>query len=211
MSEILVINPRDPEPDVVSSAVNFLREGRVVAYPTETFYGLGVDITNEKAIKKLYELKRRDYGLPIAILVADKAMLEDYVGRISESVTNLIKAFWPGPLTILFPAGPKISKSLTTNTGKIGVRISSHPVATALVREFGKPITTTSANLSGYPPSLDMKHVQKYFKDRIDCMINGGECEPSRGSTVVDIADDTMAIIRDGAIPADQVIKVFQQ
>lgn len=211
MSEILAVNPRDPEPDVIARAVGFLKEGKVVAYPTETFYGLGVDITNEKAIKKLYELKRRDYSLPIAILVSDKAMLEEYVGRISESVTGLVKAFWPGPLTILFPAGPRISRSLTTNTGKIGIRISSHPVATAMVREFGKPITTTSANLSGYPPSLDIRHVQKYFKDRIDLMINGGECEPSRGSTVVDVADDTMAIIRDGAIPAEQVIKVFQQ
>lgn len=211
MSEIFTINPRDPETNIIAKAVSFLREGKVVVYPTETFYGLGVDITNEKAIKKLYELKRRDYGLPIAILVSDKAMLEEYVGRVSESVINLIKAFWPGPLTILFPAGTKISKSLTTNTGKIGVRISSHPVACALVREFGKPITTTSANLSGYPPSLSMRHVQKYFRDRIDCMLDGGECEPSRGSTVVDVVDDTMAIIRDGAIPSDQVIKVFQQ
>jgi L-threonylcarbamoyladenylate synthase len=211
MSTIFTINPRDPEADVISKAVDFLREGKVVAYPTETFYGLGVDVTNEKAIKKLYDLKRRDYGLPVAILVTDKAMLEDYVEKVTEPVNNLIKAFWPGPLTILFPAGPKISKSLTTNTGKIGVRISSHPVATALVREFGKPLTTTSANLSGYPASLSTRHVQKYFKDKIDCIVNGGECEPSRGSTVVDITEETMAIIRDGAIPAEQVIKVFQQ
>ena len=211
MSQIFTINPRDPEPDVVAKAVEFLCDGRVVSYPTETFYGLGVDVTNEKAVKKLYELKRRDYGLPIAMLVADKAMLEEYIGRIPDSVTGLIKAFWPGPLTILFPAGIKISRPLTTNTGKIGIRISSHPVATAIVRKFGKPITTTSANLSGYPPSLNTKHVQKYFKDKIDCIVDGGECEPSRGSTVVDVVDETMAITRDGAIPAEQVIRVFQQ
>lgn len=211
MSQTLTINPKDPEFDIVQKAVGFLRDGNVISYPTETFYGLGVDITNEKAIKKLYELKRRDYSLPIAILVADKAMLEDYIGPVTESVMNLIKAFWPGPLTILFPAGPKISKSLTTNTGKIGIRISSHPVATAIVREFGKPITTTSANLSGYPPSLTTRHVQKYFKDKIDLIIDGGESEPSRGSTVIDISEDTMAIIRDGAIPAEKVIKIFQQ
>ncbi len=211
MSTIFTINPRAPEPEVISKAVAFLKEGRVISYPTETFYGLGVDITNEKAIKRLYDLKRRDYGLPIAILVADRPMLEEYVDRLAEPVLSLIKAFWPGPLTILFPAGKRISKSLTTNTGKIGIRISSHPVATALVREFGRPITTTSANLAGYPPSLNTTHVQKYFKDKIDCILDGGECEPSRGSTVVDVADDTMAIIRDGAIPAEQVIKVFQQ
>ncbi len=211
MSLLLHINPRDPEKDIVTQAVSYLKDGHVVAYPTETFYGLGVDVTNEKAIKRLYELKRRDYGLPIAILVADMPMLEEYIDNVSEPVRNLIRSFWPGPLTILFPAGKNISKTLTTNTGKIGIRISSHSVATALVREFGRPITTTSANLSGYPPSLDTKHVKKYFKERIDCIVDGGECEPSRGSTVVDVADETMAIIRDGAIPADRVIKAFQQ
>lgn len=211
MSKIYTINPRDPEPDVVSEAVFFLKQGEVVAYPTETFYGLGVDVTNEKAIKKLYELKRRDYSLPIAILVSDKPMLEEYADRVPEPANSLIKAFWPGPLTILFPAGRKISKSLTTNTGKIGIRISSHPVATAIVRGLGRPITTTSANLSGYPPSLNTKHIQKYFKDRIGCIIDGGESEPSRGSTVVDISDETMAIVRDGAVAPDKVIKIFQQ
>lgn len=211
MQNIFTINPRDPEPDVIAKAVSFLKEGKVIAYPTETFYGLGVDVTNEKAIKKLYELKRRDYGLPIAILVSTKPMLEEYVDRIPDPVNNLIKAFWPGPLTILFPAGKKISKSLTTNTGKIGIRISSHPVATAIVRAFGKPITTTSANLSGYPPSLDTRHIQKYFKDRIECIIDGGASEPSRGSTVVDVADETMAIVREGAISPEKVISVFQQ
>ena len=206
----LTINPRDPEPEIVEQAVEFLRDSKVICYPTETFYGLGVDVTSEKAIKHLYDLKRRDYGLPVSILVADKPMLEEYVDRIPEPAISLIKAFWPGPLTILFPAGKKISKLLTTNTGKIGVRISSHPVATAIVRELGRPITTTSANMSGYPPSLNIKHVQKYFKDRIDMTIDGGESEPSRGSTVIDVADETMAIVRDGAIPAEQVIKIFQ-
>ncbi len=211
MSDIYTINSRDPEPEIISKAVEYLKSGKVLVYPTETFYGLGVDVTNEKAIKRLYDLKRRDYGLPIAILVADKPMLEEYVERVADPVNNLIKAFWPGPLTILFPAGKKISKSLTTNTGKIGIRISSHPVATAIVRELGRPITTTSANLSGYPPSLNVKHVLKYFKDKLDMCLDGGECDPSRGSTVIDVADETMAIVRDGAVPADQVIKVFQQ
>ncbi len=211
MSEIYTISPTEPEPEIIAKAVKFLKEGKVVAYPTETIYGMAADVTNEKAIKRLYDLKRRDYSLPVAILVDSTKMLKKYVKNMPEQAPNLIKAFWPGPLTILFPAGKRITKSLTTNTGKIGIRISSHPIATALVRKLKRPITTTSANLSGYPPSLSTKHVEKYFKDRIDCILNGGECPPSRGSTVVDIEDETMAIIRDGAIPADQVIKAFQQ
>ncbi len=210
MTKVLHVNYRDPEPEVIAEAVGLLKEGRVVAYPTETLYGLAADVTSDRAVKHLYDLKRRDYGLPVAILVADMQMLQDYVVTIPDSARSLIKQFWPGPLTILFEAGPSISSGLMTNTGKIGIRVSSHPVATALVRAFGKPLTTTSANLSGYPPSLQIKHVQKYFGDKLDCAIDAGECHPSRGSTVVDVSDETMAIIREGAIASDCVIRAFQ-
>lgn len=210
MNTLLRINPRDPEPDLIARVVQCLRDGQIVAYPTETFYGLGADVMSERAIKHLYDLKRRDVSLPIAILVADMPMLESCVLRVPEAARSLMRAFWPGPLTILFPAGPSISKSLTTNTGKIGLRISSHPVAAALVRGLGRPITTTSANLSGFPPSCHVKHIQKYFGERLDYLVDGGECPPTRGSTVVDVADETMVVIRDGAIPADDVIRCFQ-
>lgn len=210
MAEILHLNPREPEPDLIQQAVTYLQDGRVVAYPTETFYGLGVDFQNERAIKRLYDLKRRDPSLPIALLVSDIEMLHRCVLRVPDAARRLMRAFWPGPLTICLPAAPGISKSLTTNTGKIGLRISSHPVATALVRAFGHPLTTTSANLSGYPPSLDIKHVQKYFGERVDCMIAAGECYGVRGSTVVDISDETMVVIRDGGVPAQEVIQCFQ-
>lgn len=210
MTKILHVNYRDPEPDIIEAAVAALKRDQVVAYPTETLYGLAVDVTSDRAVKHLYDLKRRDYGLPVAILVADVPMLQQYVTRIPEPARNLMKQFWPGPLTILFEADPKISKALMTNTGKIGIRISSHPVATALIRAFGKPLTTTSANLSGYPPSLQVKHVQMYFGDKLDCALDGGECQPSRGSTVVDVSDETMAIIREGAIASDCVIRAFQ-
>ena len=210
MTDILHINPRAPEAELVQKAVQYLHEGQVVAYPTETFYGLGVDVMNERAIKRLYDLKRRDVSLPISILVGDMPMLMDCVARVPEAARALMRTFWPGPLTMLFPAGPKISKSLTTNTGKIGLRISSHPVAMALVRALGRPITTTSANLSGFPPSCHLKHVQKYFSERLDCIVDSGECPPSLGSTVVDVADETMAIVWDGAISAQAGVQCFQ-
>lgn len=211
MTEIVRINPKAPEMDVIRRAVEYIKAGEVIAYPTETIYGLGVDVFNEKAIKKLYKLKQRDYGLPIAILVSDIEMMAQVVGDVPESARQLMRSFWPGPLTICFPASKNISRSLTTNTGKIGVRISSHPVATAIVRELGKPLTTTSANLTSFPPSLNVKHITNYFKDKIPYIIDAGECEPTRGSTVVDVAEDTMAVIRDGSIPAEEVIKKFQE
>lgn len=210
MTDIIHINPREPEPELIERAVEHLRAGRVVAYPTETFYGLAVDFHNDRAIKRLYDLKRRDPGLPIALLVADMPMLGLCVEKLPDAARGLIRTFWPGPLTICFPASPIVSRNLTTNTGKIGIRISSHPVATALVRSFGHPLTTTSANLSGYPPSLEASHVEKYFEGRLDCIVAAGACEGLKGSTVVDISDDTMAVIRDGSIPADKVIECFQ-
>lgn len=210
MTEIIRIDPKAPAPEDIDLAVSFLNDGQVIAYPTETIYGLGANALDRKAVKKIYDLKSRDYGLPIAILVADLVMLREVVADVSDRALNLMRKFWPGPLTILFPVSDVIPKGFVTNTGKIGIRISSHPVASAVVQRFGKPVTTTSANLSGFPPSLSVKHVQKYFAERIPCIIDGGECEPSRGSTVVDVADDTMRIIREGAISADEVIKCFQ-
>ena len=210
MTEIIRINPRDPHPEDVERAVSFLEDGQVIAYPTETIYGLGADVTSRKAVKRIYDLKARDYGLPISILVADLKMLREVVSEVPDSALALMRQFWPGALTILFPASSLIPKGLVTNTNKIGVRISSHPVAAAIVEKFGRPITTTSANLSGFPPSLSVKHVEKYFGSKLPCIVDSGECDPTRGSTVVDIAEETMRIVRDGAIPADEVIWCFQ-
>jgi L-threonylcarbamoyladenylate synthase len=211
MTEIIHIDPKAPDPAEIERAVAFLRQGQVVAYPTETIYGLGADVQDRKAVKRIYDLKSRDYGLPVSILVADLKMLRLVVEDVPERALPLMRKFWPGALTILFAATTLIPKGLLTNTGKIGIRISSHPVAAALVEQFGRPVTTTSANLSGFPPSLSVKHVQKYFGEKLLCIIDGGECEPSRGSTVVDIGDDTMRIVRDGAIPADEVIRCYQE
>ncbi len=205
------IDPREPAEEEVARAVAYLAEGQVIAYPTETIYGLGADVLERKAVKRIYDLKARDYGLPISILVADLAMLREVVSEVTDRALQLARRFWPGPLTILFPASEAIPKGLVTNTGKVGVRVSSHPVAAAIVNAFGRPITTTSANLSGFPPSLSVRHVQKYFGDRLPCIVDGGDCEPSRGSTVVDIGDETMRIIREGAIPSDEVIRCFQE
>jgi len=210
MTTFLRIDPKMPDLADIDKAVAFIRQGDVIAYPTETIYGLGADVFNPKGVRKIYELKLRDYGLPISILVSGASMLKEFVTEISERAQVLMRRFWPGPLTILFSVNDRIPKGLVTNTGKIGVRCSSHPVAGCLVDRLGSPITTTSANLSGFPPSLNVKHVARYFGDKLPCVVDGGECEPSRGSTVVDVTDETMRIVRDGAIPAEEVIRCFQ-
>lgn len=210
MTEIIHIDPQDIKQEDLLRAAKYLKDGQVIGYPTETIYGLGGDVFNHKSIKRIYDLKSRDYGLPIAVLVSDLDMLKDVVVSVPDYVIPIMKKFWPGPLTICFTASANIPKDLVSNTGKIGVRISSHPVATGIVKVFGRPITTTSANLTDFPPSLCVKHIVKYFGEKVPCIVDSGECEPSRGSTVIDLADDSMRVIRDGAIPANEVISCFQ-
>lgn len=210
MTEILQLDPANPDAARIALAVEHLRAGEVVAYPTETFYGLGVDFQNERAIRRLYALKRREPSQPISLLVADLDMLASCVTGITDSARKLMERFWPGALTICLPASNAVPRSLMTNTGKIGVRISPHPIAAALVKAFGRPITTTSANRSGYPPSMTAAHIQKYFPNQLACIIDGGESLGTRGSTVIDVSEERMAIVRDGAISAAEVTACFQ-
>ncbi|MDO8461780.1 MAG: L-threonylcarbamoyladenylate synthase [Deltaproteobacteria bacterium] len=211
MSEVVSIHPENPEPEKIERVVSALREGAIVAYPTETFYGLGVNIENEQAIKHLFDLKRRDYSNPISVIVSDRSMLVRYVSEIPDKALLLMDRFWPGPLTILFRTTKAVSKSLTTNTGKIGIRISSNPVAQALVSKLGAPLTTTSANLSGLPPSFNLKHLKNYFSDKISFVVDAGELPPSVGSTVVDVSEDKLTIIREGLIRSEVLFPYFEE
>ncbi|HSA58286.1 MAG TPA: L-threonylcarbamoyladenylate synthase [bacterium] len=211
MTEVFHIDPENPDPAKIGQVVDILRKGGICAYPTETFYGLGADVTSDAAIKRLFDVKRRDYGNPVAVIVSDRDMLATIVQEIPEKAKILMDVFWPGPLTILFRTNDRISKRLTTNTGKIGIRVSSHAVATALARELGRPLTTTSANLSGFPPSLNLRHLKSYFGGKIDAIIDSGALSPSGGSTVVDVTEDKLAIIREGMIKADVIFKYFEE
>ncbi len=211
MSRTITVHPEQPEPILIDEMTEAIRQGAIVAYPTETFYGLGVDVTNDYAIKRLFDLKRRDYGNPIAVLVSDREMLQDVVAEIPPHADALINRYWPGPLTILFPTNSVISKALTTNTGKIGIRISSHPIAQAITANLGKPLTTTSANLTGFPPSANVNHVKSFFKEKIDLIADGGELLPSRGSTVVDVSEDKLVVIREGDISAEDIFELFEE
>lgn len=205
----LQIHSEKPEENLICEAAERIHGGAICAYPTETFYGLGVDIFNEQAIKKLFDLKRRDYSNPISVIVSDREMLISIVQEVSDRALLLMDLFWPGPLTILFRTNSKISRSLTTNTGKIGIRISSHPVATALVQKLGVPLSTTSANLSGFPPSTSVKHLKSYFGEKLDLVLDAGELPPSAGSTVVDVTEEKLAVIREGVIPVEMIFKHF--
>lgn len=211
MSRILTIDPQSIDKSLIEEIVIAIGQGAITAYPTETFYGLGIDVTNDYAIKHLFDLKRRDYGNPIAVIVADRDMLSEVVSEIPHHAEPLMEKYWPGPLTILFQTGKAISKALTTNTGKIGIRISSHPIAQAITSRLGKPLTTTSANLTGFPPSFNVNHLKNYFGEKIDLIVDAGELLPSRGSTVVDVSEEKLVIIREGDIPSEDIFELFHE
>ncbi len=186
-------------------AVDTIRKGYIVAYPTETFYGLGVDPFNRKALERLFALKGRERGKPVPVLVPDLETLEWIVEEIPKTGRRLIDRFWPGPLTIVFKARPEVPDLLTGGTGKIGVRISSHPVAAKLLEYLDGPLTTTSANPSGKGSPLTAGEVEDYFGEKVAIIIDGGRLKGRKGSTVVDVTGGGLTTIREGEIPVEEL------
>jgi L-threonylcarbamoyladenylate synthase len=192
-------------------ALAALRRGEVIAFPTETLYGLGADALNPAAVDRVFELKGRDPGNPIPVLVADRAMLSLLIADVSPLAERLMSVFWPGPLTIVLLARADIARPLVNSSGGVGVRISSQAIATELVRALGHPLTATSANPSGQPPARTVQEAKRYFSGRIDIFVDGGELRSPSGSTVIDITGDKIRMIREGEITRDQLQSIAQQ
>jgi L-threonylcarbamoyladenylate synthase len=189
----------------LSQAIASLKSGDVIIFPTETLYGLGADALNPAAVERVFQLKGRNPDTPIPIIVADQAMLKALVQEILPIARKLMEQFWPGPLTLVLPAVPGAPKQLLNRTGGIGVRISSQPIATQLARELGHPLTATSANPSGRPAATTIEQAQNYFAGEIEIFIDGGKLPSKIGSSVVEVSDDRIKIIRQGEISAAQL------
>ena len=208
--EIIRVHPLENLDAGLIRAAKIISGGGIVAVPTESFYGLAVDATNEKAIERLLEVKQRPPDNPILILIPAVTGLERYVRSIPENARRLMARFWPGGLTMVFEAGVRISPLLTAGTGKIGVRLSSHPVPTGLARAAGGPITGTSANLSGKPACVSVEAIKVYFGEGVDMILDGGETAGGRGSTVLDVTVHPPRIIREGMVSRDQLRDFLQ-
>ena len=200
MSILIKIHPENPEPEKIDEAVALLRKGGVIAFPTETFYGIGADAGNEKAIKRIYEIKGRDFRNPIPLIIGKKEELSALVVDIPALAEILMARFWPGPLTLVFRASAGVNPRLTAGTGKIGIRISSHPIATALAGTLGGALTATSANLSGEKECSSAGDVLDQLAGRLDAMVDGGSTAGGLGSTILDVTCDPPEILRHGAI-----------
>ena len=184
----------------VQTAADILLSGGLVVCPTESVYGLAVDAANEEAVKRLFLVKKRQTGLPILILLPSAEALSKYAAKIPLVARRLIEEFWPGGLTMVFEARQTVSSLLTAGTGKIGVRLSSHPVATALAQAAGVPITGTSANMSGFPACCNAEEVLHAFEKNVDLVLDCGEVKGGPGSTILDVTFDPPRILRHGMI-----------
>ena len=187
-------------PQGIKKVARIILQGGVVAFPTETFYGLAADAWNEAAVKKVFQIKGREEGKPILLLVVDRSWLSGLVQEVNPLAERLMEKFWPGPLTLVFEASPHLSPLLTANTGEIGLRISSHPVAQALVRHVGKAITGTSANLSGQPSASFAHEVFRALGTKVDAILDGGKTTGGLGSTVLDVSSAVPKILRQGTV-----------
>jgi L-threonylcarbamoyladenylate synthase len=195
----------------LEDALSALARGEVIVFPTETLYGLGADALNSEAVEKIFQLKGRDPNNPIPVLVSDSAMLDMLVTAVSEIAKVLMDTFWPGPLTLVLPARCDLPKPLVNATGGIGVRISSHPIATQLVAGLRRPLTATSANPSGKEPARTVAESKAYFSDTIDVFIDGSRLESKTGSTVVEVLNSGIKIIREGEISTATVAQALGQ
>jgi len=187
--------------ETIAHAAAILRSGGVVAFPTETYYGLAVDPLQHRALERLFLIKRRPKNLPILALVTDCSQLTLLASQVPAVYEPLIACFWPGPLTLVFPALATLPSQLTGSTGTIGLRCSPHPVANRLIAAFGSPITATSANLSGDPPATTADEVVRIFGDQIDLVLDGGRTPGGNGSTLVGVRGAILNCLRQGNIP----------
>jgi L-threonylcarbamoyladenylate synthase len=195
----------------LNRAVAVLQEGGVVAFPTETSYGLAVDPFNPLALNHLFTLKQRDIDKPILTLVDDRESLSTLVQHIPGIYEPLMKEFWPGPLTLIFQARINLPTLLTAGTSTIGVRQSSHPFARQLLRAFGKPLTATSANISGRTAAVNAFEVRSQFGGRIDMIFDGGRTPGITGSTIIGLDEGSPRLIRPGLIPFADILQVLQK
>lgn len=194
--------------EVLEKAITVLNNGGIIAYPTETFYGLGAKFDSDEALKRLYELKSRDKDKPIPLIIGNKQLLFSLTDTVSDTAELLIKKFWPGPLTLIFKAKESLSGYITAKTGKVAVRIPGESIALRFAESAGFPITTTSANISGSKPTESADEVIGLFGGKIDLVIDGGKTPSSMPSTIVDVSGKNLEILREGAIP-ESVIRKF--
>ncbi len=190
---------------VSANARTVLDAGGVIAFPTDTFYGLGADPCNREAVDKIFELKGREKNKPLILLISSKSQLETMVKEITPTHFALMQKFWPGPLTLLFEPGSVIPNNVSARSNRVGIRQPGNTVTRDLISAIGKPITAPSANPSGESPPVTAQQVQQFFGSKVDLIIDGGACRGGEASTIVDAAEMSAQLVRRGAVAFSEI------
>ncbi len=204
----IVINMRELDERKMRIAARFIREGKLVAFPTETVYGLGADALNEAAVRRIFEAKGRPPDNPLIVHIADFEQLYGLAEEIPEEAKILAEKFWPGPLTFVLPKREVVPSVTTGGLDTVAVRMPANEIALSLIRISGRAIAAPSANISGKPSPTSAEHVVDDFYGRIECIIDGGETEIGVESTVIDLTSSPPVLLRPGGLPLEEIKKV---
>jgi len=203
------IDPLKPEPELILKAASVVRRGGIIIFPARCLYGLAADAFNEEAVDRIFEIKGRLREKPVLVLADSYLMLSCLVRNIPPMAQKIMENFWPGGITIVFEANDNLPANLTAGTGKIGIRRPGHPVASALVRAVGGPVTGTSANLSGNKGCSIISEIDPDIAGSVDLIIDAGELQGGTGSTVVDVTGELPVIIREGGISKKEIFEAL--
>jgi len=182
-------------------AIEALWRGQILVYPTDTVYGLGCRIDDERAVRRIFEIKRRPPTTPLPVLLADASQLDEYARDVPAVARRLISRFWPGALTLIVRRSDRVPAIVAGGGDTVAVRVPGHPIPRALVRAVRGPIIGTSANSHGAPPPPTAQLAVYDLGDRVDLVLDGGRAPLARESTVVDVTGDAPVVVREGAIP----------
>ncbi|ASJ17446.1 threonylcarbamoyl-AMP synthase [Thermococcus chitonophagus] len=206
----IIINMKDKiDERKLKVAARLIREGKLVAFPTETVYGLGADALNERAVKRIFEAKGRPADNPLIVHIADFSQVHELAREVPEEAEMLAKKFWPGPLTIVLPRREVVPKVTTGGLDTVAIRMPAHEIALKLIELSERPIAAPSANISGKPSPTSAEHVVDDFYGKIECIIDGGETRIGVESTVIDLTEWPPVLLRPGGLPLEEIEKVI--
>jgi len=208
-TDLVEINPEQPQPEILERATAAVRRGKVVAIPTDALYTLVADPFNLRAVTQVYKAKGREPHRSLPILVTGLVMAEELAGELTNRFVLLARRFWPGPLAMIIPASAKVPLKVTGNTGRMTLRHSRSEVANQLIKMLNQPLIATSANISGSPTCRSGIDVFGMMDGRVDLVLDGGTCA-GQGATTVDITEPSWRIIKQGAVAEKEIAECLQ-
>ncbi len=204
------VDPEAPQRDAIEEAATWIRDGGIVAIPTDTLYGLAVDPFNAAAVARIFDVKGRDADRALPLVAADAGQIARDIAPLTPIAARLAARFWPGPLTVILPAPLRLAEAVTGGTDRVGVRVPACAVTRLVCDAVGYPVTATSANISGQPPTAEPDVVERTLGGRLDYLLDIGPTAGGLPSTIVDVSGAAPRLVRAGAIHWDEIAACLQ-